>query len=120
MGPRSYGSWGAEILASAGVKAIYAEKAFAASLEEGQAVAAACRAHGVALNMGTNRRYDTGFDAAHELIHSGELGRLKSIVVHTTSSLFNGATVALDAKAIKCRFRSKRAQRYPCTNTAIS
>jgi len=37
-------------------------------------VASACHAHGVALNVGINRRYDTDFDAAHDLIHSGELG----------------------------------------------
>ena len=39
-------------------------------------MAAACRAHGVALNMAINRRYvyDTDFDAAHDLIDSGELG----------------------------------------------
>ena len=40
-----------------GVKAIYAEKALAASLEEANAIAAACAANDVALNMGTNRRY---------------------------------------------------------------
>lgn len=45
---------------------------------------------GVFLNLGTNRRYDKGFDAARELIESGDLGELKTIIVHSTSSLFNG------------------------------
>ena len=53
-------------------------------------LAAACAKHSVALNMGTNRRHDTGYDAACDLIHSGEIGALKSIVVHSTSALFNG------------------------------
>jgi|EP01047_Picozoa_sp_COSAG01_P052778 predicted dehydrogenase len=76
-----------------GARAIYAEKALAASVEQGDAIAAACAKHSVALNMGTNRRYDTGYDAACELIHSGEIGALKSIVVHSTSALFNGLSL---------------------------
>ena len=61
-----YGTFMSEIIkteaiviyaAEHGVKAIYAEKALAASLEEANAIAAACAANDVALNMGTNRRY---------------------------------------------------------------
>ena len=38
-----------------GVKAIYAEKAFAASVKEAEAAVQACAANGVFLNLGTNR-----------------------------------------------------------------
>jgi predicted dehydrogenase len=84
-------------LAENGVKAIYAEKGWVASIAEADAVVAACARHGVSLNLGTNRRYDPGFDAARALIESGDVGALKSIIVHSTSSLFNGASHSLDA-----------------------
>ena len=41
----------------AGARAIYAEKAFSASLEEADRMVEACQRHNVALNMGTNRRF---------------------------------------------------------------
>ena len=44
------------------------------------------------VNMGTLRRYDPGYDAAHKLIHSGELGKLKTIIAHSTANLFNGSS----------------------------
>ena len=83
--------------ANHGVRAIYAEKGFTASVAEADAVVAACEKNGVFLNLGTNRRYDKGFDAARELIESGDIGALKTIIVHSTSSLFNGASHSLDA-----------------------
>ena len=46
--------------AAHGVRAIYAEKAFSASLADADAMVEACEAHGVVLNMGTNRRWDPG------------------------------------------------------------
>ena len=90
----------AEIVAYAaahGVKAVYAEKAFAASIAQADMAIAACRQNGVFLNLGTNRRYDVGFDAAYKKIWSGDIGKLKTIIVHSTSSLFNGASHSLDA-----------------------
>ncbi|MFP6647197.1 MAG: hypothetical protein VCF24_27085, partial [Candidatus Latescibacterota bacterium] len=41
-------------------RAIYAEKAMAASLDEADVMVAACEEHGVFFNMGTNRRWDPG------------------------------------------------------------
>jgi hypothetical protein len=64
---------GTEILASAGVKVIYAEKAFAIGVEEGLGRGVRLprpRRRPERLNMGINRRYDTDVDAAHDLIHS--------------------------------------------------
>ena len=82
------------------VRAIYAEKALCASVEEADAITACLREHNVHLNMGTNRRYDNGYEAARTKIWSGDLGPLKSIVVHATGPLFNGASHCLDVAMI--------------------
>lgn len=72
-----------------GVKAIYAEKAFAASLAEADAMVAAVERNGVAFNMGSNRRWATEYDAMKAYVVSGELGALKSILIYSTGTLFN-------------------------------
>ena len=82
--------------AAHGVRAIYAEKAFAASLEDADAMVEACEANGVVLNMGTNRRWDPGFDCMKEVIDGGRLGRLQSLVLHSTGTLFNSASHGFD------------------------
>jgi len=79
-----------------GARAIYAEKALSASLEEADRIVEACERHGVVLNMGTNRRWDPGYDAIKELIDSGEIGALKSLVQYETGNLFNMASHAFD------------------------
>ena len=48
--------------ANHGVKAIYAEKAMAASIEEVYEMATTCIQNNVAFNLGTNRRYHSGFN----------------------------------------------------------
>lgn len=72
-----------------GVKAIYAEKAMAASLAEAEAMVAAVERNGVAFNLGTNRRWSTEYDAMKAVVDSGELGALKSILIYGTGTLFN-------------------------------
>ncbi len=72
-----------------GVKAIYAEKALAASLAEAEAMVAALERNGVVFNMGSNRRWTTEYDAMKALVDSGELGALKSILIYSTGTLFN-------------------------------
>ena len=79
-----------------GARAIYAEKALSASLEEADRIVEVCDRHGVALNMGTNRRWDPGYDVIKELIDSGEIGALKSIVLYDTGNLFNSASHGFD------------------------
>ena len=79
-----------------GARAIYAEKAMAASLAEADAMVAACERNGVFFNMGTNRRWDAGYDAMKAVIASGEIGKLKSLVIHLTGSLFNTASHCFD------------------------
>ena len=82
--------------AEQGIKAIYAEKALAASMTDADAMLEACERNNVFLNLGTNRRWDRGYDAMKEVIDSGRIGKLKSLVIHQTGSLFNTASHCLD------------------------
>lgn len=79
-----------------GAKAIYAEKAFAASMADADAMVEAVERNGVLFNLGTNRRWDSGYDAMVEVIESGRIGELKSVVSHMTGSLFNTASHIFD------------------------
>ncbi len=79
-----------------GVKALYCEKALCASLEEADRIAQAVQRHGVVFNMGTNRRWDVGFDAMKALIDSGDLGALQSIIIYANGTLFNTSSHTFD------------------------
>jgi predicted dehydrogenase len=79
-----------------GVRAIYAEKALCASLEEADAIVEAVERNGAVLNMGTNRRWDPGYDKMKEIIESGELGALRSIIIYNNGSLFNTSSHTFD------------------------
>ena len=46
--------------------------------------------------MGTNRRWDTPYDAMKELIHGGRYGKLLSITIHQGYGLFNMSSHAFD------------------------
>ena len=79
-----------------GARAIYAEKAMAASMAEADAMVEAVERHQVFFNLGTNRRWDTGYDKMKEVIDSGRIGPLKSLIIHQTSTLFNSASHGFD------------------------
>ena len=79
-----------------GVPAIYAEKHFAPSLSEADALVEAVERNGVAFNMGTRRRWYSGFDKMKEIIDGGDLGSLKSLVVRRVPSLFGHGCHVLD------------------------
>lgn len=79
-----------------GAKAIYAEKALCASMAEADAIREAVKRHGVAFNMGTNRRWHPGYEAMRALIQSGELGELRAVIAYTTGALFNTASHMFD------------------------
>ncbi|MGH2354120.1 MAG: Gfo/Idh/MocA family protein [Chloroflexota bacterium] len=72
-----------------GVRALYCEKPLCASVAEAAALVEAVERAGVAFNMGTNRRWHPGFDAMREVIASGELGALKTLVIYSNGALFN-------------------------------
>ena len=79
-----------------GVRAIYCEKAMAASLSDADAMVEAVEGNDVFLNMGTNRRWDTGYDAMKSVVDSGRLGNLKSVISHCCGPLFNSASHMFD------------------------
>ena len=79
-----------------GVKAIYAEKAMAASMDEAAAMVSAVEENNVAFNLGTNRRWHTGFDKMKEIIDSGDIGKLRTLIIYSNGTLFNSASHHLD------------------------
>jgi predicted dehydrogenase len=79
-----------------GVRAVYAEKAMAASLAEADSMVEAVERNGVVFNLGTNRRWHPGFDRMKELIDGGELGALKTLLIYRTGALFNTASHMFD------------------------
>jgi predicted dehydrogenase len=79
-----------------GVKAIYAEKAMAASLAEADAMVQALERNGAILNLGTNRRWSPLYDKMKAVIDGGELGALKNLIVYNNGTLFNTASHTLD------------------------
>ena len=79
-----------------GARAIYAEKAMAASLVEADAMVRAVEDNGVAFNMGTNRRWHPGFRLLRSLIAEGNYGALRSLTVHCGFGVFNMGSHAID------------------------
>lgn len=79
-----------------GVKAIYAEKAMAASLAEADAMVEAVERNNVAFNLGTNRRWDTRYQRMKEMISSRQLGELKTLIAYETGQMFNMASHTFD------------------------
>lgn len=79
-----------------GVKAIFAEKPMSASLGEAYAMVDALEKHGVLFNMGTNRRWSSAYDKMKEVVDSGELGPLKSIIIYNNGTLFNTGSHYID------------------------
>lgn len=79
-----------------GAKAIYAEKAMAASMDEASAMVEAVEHNNVFFNLGTNRRWHTGFDKMKEIIDSGELGQLRTLIIYSNGTLFNTASHNFD------------------------
>ena len=62
------------VAAAAAGKAVFCEKPMALTLADADRAIAATLAAGVPLQVGFNRRFDTGFRAAHELAAAGRLG----------------------------------------------
>ena len=62
-----------EAAAGAG-KAVFCEKPMALTVADADRAIAAAQAAGMPLQVGFNRRFDTGFRAAHDLVAAGRLG----------------------------------------------
>ena len=71
-----------------GVKAICAEKALSATMREADAIVEAVERNGVAFNLGTQRRWDPGYDRVKEVLNGGELGELRTLISHHQGPLF--------------------------------
>lgn len=71
-----------EFAAGHGVRAIYCEKPLCASMAEADRIVAACETHGVKFNLGTNRRFLPGYQGLREVVASGGIGELQSIVAN--------------------------------------
>lgn len=80
----------------AGVKGIWCEKAFATSLEEGYRMMEECRRKGVSLIVSHLRRWSPEYNKAKEIIDSGGIGKLQSVVCHFSGSLIHTGTHAFD------------------------
>ncbi len=79
-----------------GAKAVYAEKAMAASMSDARAMVEAVERNNVAFNLGTNRRWEIAYDKMKELIDDGSIGDLRSIILYNNGHLFNAASHSLD------------------------
>ena len=82
--------------AESGVKAIYCEKGMAPSLAEANAMAEACQRNNVFFNLGAHRRHHPGFKKMREIIESGELGPLNTLVMTYASGLFDHGCHTMD------------------------
>ncbi|GIS68367.1 MAG: hypothetical protein CM1200mP7_3160 [Chloroflexota bacterium] len=81
---------------SKGVSAIYAEKPLAASMKQAQEIFNAVEKNQAVFNLGTNRRWDNGFNILKNLISNGDLGKIKSITVFGGGGLFNSSSHWID------------------------
>ena len=85
-----------------GAKAVYAEKAMAASMNDARAMVEAVERNGVVFNLGTNRRWETAYDKMKELIDDGSIGDLQSLIIYGNGHLFNAASHSLDLALRLC------------------
>ncbi|OGJ60209.1 hypothetical protein A2635_05575 [Candidatus Peribacteria bacterium RIFCSPHIGHO2_01_FULL_51_9] len=68
-------------VAANGVKAIHAEKPLCRSLSDALDVVETLRTHHVVFSYGTVRRYMDAYKQARAIVHSGDLGKLKQIIL---------------------------------------
>jgi predicted dehydrogenase len=80
----------------AGVKGIWCEKAMATSLAEARSIVEASRNSGVSIIVSHMRRWAPDYRVVKDIIDSGGIGELKSIVSHFSGSLMHTGTHAFD------------------------
>lgn len=69
-----------------GARAIYCEKPMCCSLAEADAIRYACDTHGVALNLGSNRRHQEAFWRIRDLVTDGLVGDVQLVVSYSTGN----------------------------------
>ena len=72
-----------------GVRGVWCEKSMAMSLAEADAMVEACDRNGTKLIVNASRRWYSGFDKCKEIIASGEIGDLVSVISHTVCTLLH-------------------------------
>jgi predicted dehydrogenase len=85
--------------AEGGARAILCEKPIATSLEDADRMIAAAEANGVPLSIEHTRRWDSSYLKAREIIRSGEIGPLRTVVCEEfgrRAMLFRNGTHLLD------------------------
>jgi predicted dehydrogenase len=88
--------------AQAGGKGILCEKAMATSLEECDAMMAACAARGVKLLVNHPRRFHPTFIRAKQQIEQGAIGQLRSIYAAGYNKLIHNGSHAFDILRFFC------------------
>ena len=82
--------------AKAEVKAIWAEKPMALSLEEADAMIDVCKKENVVLAVNCGRRWHPLFIEARRLIEGGELGKILQVTANATCNLSHNGSHAID------------------------
>ncbi|MCZ6679525.1 MAG: Gfo/Idh/MocA family oxidoreductase [Candidatus Poribacteria bacterium] len=82
--------------ARAGVKAIWAEKPIALTLEEADAMVRVCQEQGAALAVNCARRWNPFFSEARQMIEAGELGDILQVTVYAQCGLSHNGSHAID------------------------
>lgn len=82
--------------ASAGVKAIWAEKPISFSLAEADEMVDACDSNGVKLAINCARRWNPFFMTARQLIDQGELGEIVQVTAYASCGLSHNGSHLLD------------------------
>ncbi|MBT5531731.1 Gfo/Idh/MocA family oxidoreductase, partial [Candidatus Poribacteria bacterium] len=67
-----------------GARAVYCEKPMCCSMEEADAIRAACEKHGVVLNLGSSRRYQEAFWRIREQVTEGVIGDVQLVVSYSS------------------------------------
>ena len=83
-------------VARAGVKAIWAEKPMALSLEEADAMVHICREEGVKLAINCARRWHPFFSEAKRMIENGELGDILQVTAYGQCGLSHNGSHLID------------------------
>ncbi len=80
----------------AGVRGIWCEKALATSLSEARSIIEASQRNKVSIIVSHMRRWSPIYRKVKEIIDSGGIGRLKTVVCHFSGSLMHTGTHAFD------------------------
>ncbi|NUM52254.1 MAG: Gfo/Idh/MocA family oxidoreductase [Candidatus Hydrogenedentes bacterium] len=80
-------------------KHLYAEKPFAYSISEGQAIVDAVKSHGVVFQHGTQQRSDAKYWQACMLVRNGYLGTLNTVRVGSPFGLQGGSSAEVPVPA---------------------